>query len=140
MRDRLIELLKKGQADYSRRSLEEIKKILYEKHKYNSETDKVLSLWEELADYILEDGWIRPPCKVGDKLYTTYCYGINDWRIEESVVYEIRQRMGTGLEIFERRRSQNGTFSYFKVELDKFGKTVFLIRAEAERALRKVEA
>ena len=79
---------------------------------------------------------MRQPCKVGDKLYTTYCYGINDWRIEESVVYEVRQRIGTGLEIFEMRRSKNGTFSYFKVELDKFGKTVFLTREEAAKSLK----
>ena len=25
---------------------------------------------EEIADYILADGWIRPPCKVGDIVYT----------------------------------------------------------------------
>ena len=91
---------------------------------------------DKFAENILDDGWMRPPVKVGDKLYTTYCYGINDWRIEESVVYEVRQRIGTGLEIFEMRRSENGTFSYFKVELDKFGKTVFTSREDAEQALK----
>lgn len=26
--------------------------------------------WAEvIADYLLDDGWMRPPCKVGDKMY-----------------------------------------------------------------------
>ena len=48
MRDRLVELLTKGQPPFN---------PLYE------------GCIEKLADYILADGWIRPPCKVGDTVY-----------------------------------------------------------------------
>lgn len=57
-RERLIELLKKGRAEHSERSLAEIRKLLYEKHRYNSATDKVGNLWDELADYLLANGVI----------------------------------------------------------------------------------
>lgn len=57
-RDRLAELLKKGQAEYSERSVAEIKKLLYEKHKYNSKTDKVGNLWDFLTDHLLSNGVI----------------------------------------------------------------------------------
>ena len=118
MRDRLIELIMKAEAEF------------IETHR------PILDVERYVADYLLANGVIVPPCKVGQKLYTTYCYGIRDWRIEESVIYEVRQRIGTGLEIFEMRKNENGTFSYFKVELDKFGKTVFLTKEEAEQALK----
>ena len=38
---------------------------------------------KDLADYILADGWIRPPCKVGDKVY---CIEYNLKIIEEYTV------------------------------------------------------
>ncbi len=91
---------------------------------------------QKIADHLLDNGVVVPPCKVGDKLYTTLCYGIGDWRIRESTVYEVRQRFGTGLEIYEMIRSENGTYSYFRIELDSFGKTVFLTREEALAKLK----
>ena len=94
---------------------------------------------DKIADHLLDNGVVVPPCKVGDKLYTTLCYGIGDWRIRESTVYEVRQRFGTGLEIYEMIRRENGTYSYFRIELDSFGKTVFLTREDAVKALKGKE-
>ena len=39
---------------------------------------------EFIADYILADGWIRPPCKVGDVVYQT-----DGVRIYESTINKI---------------------------------------------------
>ena len=93
--------------------------------------------WAEiLADYLLENGVILPPCKVGDTVYTTLCYGIRDWRIEESVIVEIRKRLGFNLEIIERITNDKGHCTYLPVALENFGVTKFLTKEEAENALR----
>lgn len=34
--------------------------------------DKSCLLAENIADDLLADGWIRPPCKVGDKIYKVW--------------------------------------------------------------------
>ena len=52
MRDRLIELIKKG----------------IDKHESTIE-NYVHPEWEFVADYLLENGVIVPPCKVGDTVY-----------------------------------------------------------------------
>lgn len=115
MRDRLIDLLK------------------YKRHVETS----------ELADYLLENGVIVPPCKVGDTVYTTVCYGSKHggWKVETSTIVEIRQRLGVNhepfTEIIEKRVNDKGVCFCNPIPLDRFGKTVFLTREEAERALRK---
>ena len=71
------------------------------------------------ADSILADGWMRPPVKVGD------------------VVYLITDHTG------DMRRTVTGftqdyILSYaMQIPMSEFGKTVFLTREEAEKALRK---
>lgn len=135
-RDRLVELLKKGQAEYSERSVAEIKKLLYEKHKYNSKTDKVGNLWDFLTDHLLSNGVIVPPCKVGETLYFLYdrtyanipdltplIYKTNDW------YFDIDQK---GISILPRNiHSYRGKHHYC------LGETVFITREEAEQALRE---
>ena len=70
------------------------------------------------ADYLLENGVIVPPCKVGD------------------VVYLITDHTG------DMRRTVTGftqdyILSYaMQIPMSEFGKTVFLTREEAEKALR----
>lgn len=59
MRDRLMELLKKGQTEWLEKE-------------YNHETDKELA--EYVADYLLAEGVIVPPCKVGDTIYCIWQY------------------------------------------------------------------
>lgn len=54
MRDRLIELI------------DDFIHTVDVKHWYSEELD------EHLADYLLENGVIVPPCKVGDKIYVIY--------------------------------------------------------------------
>ena len=73
---------------------------------------------DNLADYLLENGVIVPPCKVGD------------------VVYLITDHTG------DMRRTVTGftqdcILSYaMQIPMSEFGKTVFLNREDAEKALR----
>ena len=87
---------------------------------------------ECLADYLLANGVILPPCKVGD---TVYAVGYRE--IYAGTVIEIKS--------FE---TEDGTEKTYHAEDDgypigftdeDFGKTVFLTREEAERALREVQ-
>ena len=78
---------------------------------YNKETCCKL---KRKADYLLKNGVIVPPCKVGDKVYcirtwpsgrkTIHPFGAPDW-------------------------------DWIMEHLNDFGKTVFLTREEAEKAL-----
>ena len=69
----------------------------------------------KLADYLLEHGVIVLPCKVGDKLYC-----------ESAIKGHITYLKAPDLEwIFENREI--------------FGKSIFLTREEAERALKERE-
>lgn len=87
------------------------------------------------ADYLLENGVIVPPVKVGDTVYTN-C-SMQGWYLRNkdrpykaTVVY-----MGINSEkdymnvVFEK-----GEYM-LSFEFDKIGKTVFLTREEAEKAL-----
>lgn len=83
-----------------------------------------------LADHLLANGVIVPPCKVGQTVYI----------VEKSIsqvfvgkVYEIfSNEFGTVC-----RSSRKGYFS-FSFTADAIGKTVFLSREEAERAVTDI--
>ena len=84
----------------------------------------------QLADFLLADGWMRPPCKVGDEVYfNTYenngstCIGIKPHKVTA-----YRLGMVVGNEI--------GKPITVLPEYE-FGKTVFLTKEEAEAAFRK---
>ena len=109
MRDRLIELLKGAEA------------------KVTEMISTPLALEEWLgvyADYLLANGVIVPPCKVGDIVYRIYT---KSWVGEDKVCeFVIRNN---GLWYVDDKRRMTPCY--------KFGKTVFLTKEEAEQALRK---
>ena len=78
----------------------------------------------DLADYLLENGVIVPPCKVGD------------------TVYEIEYDVGS-YELWEARPIESKVTAicllteYDYYPLDKVGEDVFLTRKEAERAVEE---
>ena len=85
---------------------------------------------EDLADYLIANGVIVPPCKVGDKIYRAVydwegCKTVSEWELEKLEVYVD--------EVGFVDDSDNW------IAFDDFGKTVFLTREEAEQALRKEE-
>lgn len=89
---------------------------------------------EKTADYLLENGVIIPPVKVGDTIYEIHERRKgNEWVkiISERVVHGVE--IGVGGCIIARCGT---TVSVFLSEL---GETVFLTREEAEKALKERE-
>ena len=84
------------------------------------------SFTDYLADYLLEHGVTVPPCKVGDMVYRpSDCLGVVQFVIISFNIYES--------EMFFTDDSENIIY------LSDIGKTVFLTREEAERALKERE-
>lgn len=80
-----------------------------------------------LATWLIENGVIVPPCKVRDKVF----FAGDDYSIiDEGTVHGV-SKDHTSIWVFCRYES--GLSYYHKA--DDFGKTVFLTREEAERAL-----
>ena len=81
---------------------------------------------QRIADHILADGWIRPPCKVGQ---TVYC-----------IRYDIKRKpFIKPLEVLTITIYANGRFTVITTKEDIWGKTVFLTKEDAEKALKGVE-
>ena len=113
MRDRLIELLLN--VDYA----------------LDTVGRKARDSAEFIADYLLEDGWIRPPVKLNQILYTPCNYRN---MIAECRVSSITQKAnGT----FKIRLTNSYYRAVFEVTEDDFGKTVFLTKEEAEQAMKE---
>jgi hypothetical protein len=100
MRDRLIELLTKSGASFER------------------------ALPEEIADYLLAEGVIVTPVKVGQ---TVYCI-----RYDRS-----RKPYVKPLGVLSITTYGKGVFTLFTTRDDRLGLTAFLTREEAEIALER---
>ena len=86
---------------------------------------------EEIADHLLAEGVIVPPCKTGDVLYGIRTSAkTGDTYIEEFAVAEVMYFSMRGVRPFVI-----ACFGGKKYDNADFGKTVFLTREEAERAL-----
>ena len=104
---------------------------------------------ERIADYLIKEGVIVPPCKVGQTLYKFDDYV---WKsdCEECEHFEAgwydcppecaKTRSNSKhfecIEIVEIIATKESIFSY--MNLDWFGKKVFLTREEAEQALKAI--
>ena len=91
-----------------------------------------------VADYLLADGWIRLPCKVGDKVYYFSDRPFN-LSLQENTIYEatvvriVTNRITTSLVI-----QIHNEYGVTEVpEITYFGKSVFLTKEQAERELKK---
>lgn len=105
------------------------------------------SFTDYLADYLLEHGIIVLPCKVGD---TVYIKGepvkISFLNIENEITYCV-QLDCEKLDCFScpfyedevtwEGEHDCGTYGYMEFTENDIGKTVFLTREEAEKALKK---
>lgn len=88
---------------------------------------------EYVANYLLDSGVVVPPCKVGDELYCVYSppYPANPadkgkWFMGKFEVARFHYGVkGLSIEMY----------GYGTVKESEIGKTVFLTREEAERAL-----
>ena len=112
MRDRLIELLDKT---------------------FNEQYERMrLISPQHTAEFLLANGVIVPPCKVGDTLYdiTEYFEGVSSPEIYEFQATEMT---------IEKKKDGTYRFSYDSCYIcpDMIGKTVFLTREEAEAKLKE---
>lgn len=83
------------------------------------------SVFESLADHLIENGVILPPCKVGDILYDIY----GGENIKEIKVTKINVR-------FDERNKPWLIIGGLYYAFDDFGKDVFFTFQDAEKALR----
>lgn len=103
-RDRLVELLKDTLHEW--------------------ECDVSIKTVTEIAEHLISNGVIVPPCKVGDRVYRpSDCLGVVQFVIISFNIYES--------EMFFTDDSENIIY------LSDIGKTVFATREEAERALKE---
>lgn len=88
---------------------------------------------EHFADHLLANGVIVPPMKLGQICFEP-CYYAN--LIDECRVSSITQKADGSLKI---RITNLRHRSAYEITTDKIGKTVFLTREEAEKALKERE-
>lgn len=110
MRERLIELLKSKPYGYSS--------------------------YEDFADYLLAEGVVVPPVKIGDTVYCIIPTTHGAKTLREMIVKNISIDIdGDGVYELSYVDTSSGTGLHRRVFFDEIGKTVFLTREEAEQAL-----
>lgn len=120
MRDRLIELLK------SPHKAEWLRQHGYDIGQYEEDCIEAM-----LADFLLANGVIVPPCKVGDTVYVIQLCEIYECRVNE-----ICMSAGNNNVVVLDRFTNGFIIRRYGAEyFNAFGKTVFLTREEAEKAL-----
>lgn len=91
-----------------------------------------LELWaDDIADYLLENEVIVPPCKVGD---TVYYPSFNVGMVFEYKIVSIKLN-SKGLYVVLDNRLRNEQMTH---RASQIGKTVFLTKEQAEQALAEV--
>ena len=118
MRDRLIEIMKNTVVG------------MINGHRLLAKTIWMPRVFEQIADCLLANGVIVPPCKVGDTVYVVTSY-ICEYEVKE-IAYD---------DMFMKFYCYNESYAFecqrFMFFDERIGKTVFLTREEAEAALRK---
>lgn len=116
-RDRLIELIKNAPR----------KDVIYGDIKL----DKPAQTVQSIADHLLANGVIVPPCKVGQTVYTYGAKRVKDWKI----TFCGKNSRGEHKMIAADDDFKN-MLEFWDYDV---GKTVFLTKEEAERALKERE-
>ena len=83
-----------------------------------------------LADHLLANGVIVPPCPIGAKIYMLVTRKTTSFEFPNGKMQRIENQHTFIKETYLTKSN------FFKV-IDDFGKTVFLTKEEAERELRK---
>ena len=128
MRDRLVELLKtQHKADYLRKRGIAV-------GNYEEESNEAL-----IADFLLANGVIVPPCKVGEVVWLNTKFGTLKARVTEitqtinnnflvHIVYDL-------MYCYKQHINTRGYVGYVEDKFE-FGKTVYHTKEEAEQALK----
>ena len=124
-REKLIKLIETGTNLASKKAVEETARIVKENHHYNSATDKTVSISEMLADYLLENGVIVPLINEADTVYVVLLNKVFKFDIISVNIFQNRL-------IYKGQHGLNLSYTFRPRDI---GKTVFLTREEAEKAL-----
>lgn len=124
MRERLIELIADARNEYYDYSDE-----LHEEGMSVPESSE-----EYIADYLLANGVVVMPCKVGDVVYMWKIELIREPQLCEFIIRKI-QREENAKGTYNLYCADNGQMAKVFDDND-IGKTVFLTREDAERALK----
>lgn len=90
---------------------------------------------EQIADHLLANGVIVPPCKVGDIVYAKYS-GTNE--IEYYVVDKVAHIGSNYFEFEAHLENEDGyTVDIIEFVATEIGKTVFLTEEEADKKLEE---
>lgn len=97
-----------------------------------------------MADSVISDGWIRPPCKPGDELFRVVELLNGERFVVEGIAFEYTETFLSGTtekRIFFLANGEDLTRRRYSIwlEISAFGKTVFLTREEAEKSLKERE-
>lgn len=96
--------------------------------------------WAEVvADYLLANGVVVLPCKVGDIMYyirkSTDLSALHNTIYKSDVVKIIHKEEGISIIL----RFYNGPYCFAEItEINDFGKRIFLTKEEAEKALEGI--
>lgn len=85
---------------------------------------------DAIADLIIADGWIRPPCKVGDTVYAEVANTIEGFVITNFEFSVTPNGWSCGV------TSSNGLYPML-FGFESIGKTVFLTKEEVEQKLKE---
>lgn len=91
-------------------------------------------LESRLAEHLLANGVILPPCKVGDKVYKITRNKVKECEV---VFIGISAKEKCSYFNFVENYADGTFYKSYSMDFDVIGKTVFLTREEAERKLRK---
>ena len=91
----------------------------------------------DVADHLLANGVIAPPCKVGDTVYVIIDMDNPARRMLECKVIRILVEE-TSIH-FQYQTFKKFLYRYGSFNIDDIGKTVFLTREEAEKALKEAK-
>lgn len=94
----------------------------------------------KIADYLLANGVVALPCKVGDIMYyigkSTDLSALHNTIYKSDVVKIIHKEEGISIVL----RFYNGPYCFAEItEINDFGKTIFLTRKEAEKSLEELK-
>lgn len=112
-------------------------------HKVLAETIWLPRVFERMADALLSSGVIAPPCTVGDEVWIRWGLTESDKSMYPVKVYALRfdtkkNNMRICVEGHFKVTSYGGSYTHYyngTFAWNSVGKTVFLSREEAERAL-----
>ena len=127
MRDRLIKLLKTPHKG------EKLRERGIAIHRETSDPETIV------ADFLLSEGVIVPPCKVGQWVYVPWRWegqqAVATVKVEEIKFYDSQMHYMFFIDMESDDESFNQAFGGWKIGKS-IGETVFLTREEAEQALK----